>query len=443
MSEEKRAHWGSRVGFVLAAAGSAVGLGNIWRFPYITQENGGGLFVLLYLAAVIFIGLPVMLGELAIGRHTQSNPVGAYRSISRRWRFLGLLGVITGFCILSYYSVVAGWTLAYIVKSVNGALDPAGFGHFVAEPFTQVVYLAVFIFLTCFVVVWGVQKGIERMSKILMPLLLLLLLALIIRGLTLPTAAAGLKFYLLPDFSQISMKVFLLAVGQAFFSLSLGMGAMLTYGGYINKGDNLLKSASAVVCFDTSIALLAGFLIFPVIGHGLTKGGPTLVFVTMIEQFNQMSGGQWLAAMFFVLLAVAALTSTVSLLEVVTAYLIDEWKLSRNLSVILTGLFCFAFGVPSALSLGASDFFSSIVFGKGFLDIMDFVFGNLSLTLGGLLMCIFIVYRWGIDKASTEVLSGAPGFGRFVPVWRVLLGFVVPASIVVMLLYMIITGGSL
>jgi len=443
MTTEKRAQWGSKVGFILAAAGSAVGLGNIWRFPYITQENGGGLFVLLYLAAVVFIGLPVMLGEFAIGRHTQSNPVGAYRAIKPGWKFLGLLGVLTGFCILAYYSVVAGWTLAYIVKSATGELDPAGFGPFLGQGSTQVFYLFLFMFLTCSIVIFGVQKGIERMSKILMPLLVILLLALIIRGLTLPTAAEGLKFYLLPDFSQISMKMFLLAVGQAFFSLSLGMGAMLTYGGYMNKKDNMFSAATAVVTFDTSIALLAGFMIFPVIGHSLAKGGPTLVFVTMIEQFNQMTGGRWLALMFFVLLAVAALTSTVSLLEVVTAWLIDEWKIPRQISVILIGILCFAMAVPSALSLGASDFFTDFAFGQGVLDLMDFVFGNLSLTLGGFLMCIFIVYRWGIDKASAEILTGAPGFGRFVPIWRVLLGFVVPASIGSMIIYMIVTGGAL
>ncbi len=438
----QRAQWGSKIGFILAAAGSAIGLGNIWRFPYVTQENGGGIFVLFYLLAVVAIGLPVMLAEITLGRHTGKNPVGAFGAIDPKWKFVGALGVLTGTAILSYYGVVAGWTLGYVLKSAQGELSPEAFGAFVADPVAQVSYMVLFLAVTALVVALGVQKGIERMSRFLMPLLLLLLLGLIVRSLTLPTAAEGLRFYLWPNFEAVSAKTFLFAVGQAFFSLSLGMGAMMTYGGYLSKKENLVSSAVAVVGLDTLIAILAGFLIFPVIGHSLDKGGATLVFVTMIQQFNTMPGGQIVALFFFVLLALAALTSTVSLLEVATAYLTDEWKLSRKFSVAILFLFCSLLAVPSALSLGAVDWLSTLG-GKGFLGWFDFLFGNISLTLGALLTCLFLAYRWGVKNAAVEIAEGCSWFEPLLPLWRVLLGVVVPLAILVLLGYMLITGAGL
>ncbi|MCD6499835.1 MAG: sodium-dependent transporter [Deltaproteobacteria bacterium] len=443
MSETQRPHWGSKMGFILAAAGSAIGLGNIWRFPYITQQNGGGIFVIVYLLAVLFIGLPVMLGEITIGRHTQRNPVGAYGRIAPGWRFVGALGIISGLGILSYYSVVAGWTIGYAVKSIGGSLDPNGFGAFLGDWRQQIGYLAAFSLLTSFVVASGVQAGIERMARVLMPLLFLLMLGLIIRGLTLPTAGAGLKFYLMPDVDKLTTKTFLFAVGQAFFSLSLGMGAMLTYGAYLKKEDNLVTCAVAVVALDTLIALMAGFLIFPVIGHGLHKGGPSLVFVTMIAQFSHMTGGTVTAILFFVLLALAALTSTVSLMEVFISYLIDEWHMRRLSAVVLTGTLSFALGVPSALSLGAVPSLTHIIHGKGFLDIFDFAFGNLALTLGGLLMCIVLIYRWGFRHAADEVLGSSPKFRPFAQTWKILLQYVAPVAIAGLLIYCLVTGTGL
>ncbi len=442
-TQSPRAQWNSKLGFILAAAGSAVGLGNIWRFPYVTQENGGGIFVLLYLVAVVFIGLPVMLAELTIGRHTQLNPVGAFKKLGPRWKFIGVLGVATGAGILSYYSVVAGWTVGYMVKSATGDLDPQDFGAFIGNAPLQLFYLVLFVAMTGVVVARGVKEGIERMAKILMPLLLMMMLGLIARGLTLPTAAEGLKYFLMPNFDALSGKTVLYAIGQAFYSLSLGMGAMITYGAYLQKDDNLATSALAVVSFDTLIAVLAGFLIFPVIGHSLDKGGAGLVFIAMIEQFNQIPQGQWIALVFFLLLAVAALTSTVSLLEVVTAYFIDEWKFSRLKSVVIVCLVAILLGVPSALSLGAVGSLSDIVGGKGFLDLMDFLVGNVSLCLGALLTCIFLVYRWGVGNAAKEIVDAAPGFKPFVPLWRVLLGGVVPLAILSLIVYMAVTGGSL
>ncbi len=439
-SAGERAHWGSKIGFILAAAGSAIGLGNIWRFPYVTNENGGGMFVLLYLVAILFLGLPVMLAELTIGRHTEKNPVGAFGAIAPGWRFVGYLGVATGVAILSYYGVVAGWTVGYVVKSAAGTLDPGGFGAFIGDPTLQVGYMVAFMALTMVVVAFGVKEGIERMAQVLMPLLLLLMVGLVIRGLTLPTAAEGLHFYLYPNLDKITPKTVVFAIGQAFFSLSLGMGAMITYGSYLSKKDNLASSAAWVVGFDTVIALLAGFLIFPVIGKGLEKGGPTLVFVTMIEQFNAMAGGRWIALLFFLLLAIAALTSTVSLLEVATAYLVDEKGMKRRTAVVSVSAVTVALGIPSALSLGAVPGLSSIIGGKGFLDLMDFLFGNVSLTLGALLTCIFLAYRWGIGNAADEVASSYPQFRRWVMAWRILLGIVAPVAIATILVYVLVTG---
>jgi NSS family neurotransmitter:Na+ symporter len=431
------------LGFILAASGSAVGLGNIWRFPYVTQENGGGIFVLLYLACVFFIGFPVMLGELTLGRHAEKNPVGAYRSISRGWSFLGYLGVLTGAAILSYYGVVAGWTVGYLVKSIAGDLDPDAFGGFVADWRLQVGYLVAFLGLTAFVVAGGVRAGIERASSILMPVLLVLMIGLIVRGLTLPTAGDGLRFYLTPDLDKVTGVTAVSALGQAFFSLSLGMGAMITYGSYIRKDDNLVTSALSVVTFDTLVALLAGFLVFPVIGHGLECKGPTLVFVAMLDQFSRMPGGTIVAILFFLCLAVAALTSTVSLLEVPVAWLIDERGMSRRSAVAWVSGGTLLLGIPSALSLGAVPGLTQFIGEKSFLDVMDYLFGNLSLTIGAMLMSLFLVYRWGIGNAAEEVKRGYPRFGRFVAVWRVLLGFVVPLVTLGIFAYMLWTGEGL
>lgn len=439
----QRAHWGSKLGFVLAAAGSAIGLGNIWRFPYVTNENGGGIFVALYLCAIVVLGLPVMLAELTIGRHTAKSPVGAFGAIAPRWKFVGYLGVATGIAILSYYGVVAGWTVGYVIKSMTGDLVPAGFDAFIADPTLQVGYMVLFMLFTIGVVASGVRAGIERMGQILMPLLLVLMIGLVIRGLTLPTAAAGIKFYLYPDFDAISAKTFVFAIGQAFFSLSLGMGAMITYGSYLSKKDNLATSAVAVVGFDTFIALLAGFLIFPVLGQGVESGGATLVFVTMIEQFNAMAGGRWVALFFFILLSIAALTSTISLMEVATAYVIDEHKVARKKAVCIIGGITVLLGIPSALSLGAVASLSNILGGKGFLDIMDFLFGNVSLSLGALLTCIFLVYRWGMGNATDEIASTYPGFRKFAGSLRVVLGFLAPAALAAMLVYILVTGEGL
>ena len=439
----EREQWGSRLGFILAAAGSAIGLGNIWRFPYVTAENGGGAFVVVYLACIALICLPYLFAELALGRNSQKNPVGAIKAIRQGtpWVLVGGLCVLTGVFILSYYGVVAGWALGYIFKAfVAPGIDSTQyFTSFVADPARVIPLAGVFMLVTILVVYGGVEDGIERWAKVLMPLLLVLMLVVIFRAVTLPGAGAGLEFYLNPDFSKIDGGVILAALGQAFFSLSLGMGAMITYGSYLPKRENLLVSGGYVALFDTSIALLAGLMIFPALfamNQDPGGGGPALIFQVLPEVFATMPLGSFISAVFFVLLSIAALTSMVSLLEVVVSYFVDETSWSRAKSVWMVGGFTFAAGLPSALAQGGSTFLTEQVslFGvTGFFSIMDYLWGNVSLALGALLISIFVGWVWGTGRAVEELQQGSEGFfeGPIARVWVVFLKYVCPIVIAV------------
>ncbi len=439
-----RGQWSSKLGFIFAAAGSAIGLGNIWRFPYIAGENGGAAFVFTYLVCVIAIGLPVMLAELALGRATQRNPVGAIEAVrpGSVWKFVGILGVLTGVAILSYYAVIAGWTIGYMISSALG--KPIDFGAFVSNPVAMIFYQALFLLLTIAVVSGGVEGGIERWAKILMPMLLILLVILIIRSLTLDGAMKGLEFYLKPDFSKLNYNVIISALGQAFFSLSLGMGTMMTYGSYLKKEDNAVSSGFQVAIFDTLIAFMAGLLIFPAL-FAMGKdpaAGPGLVFQILPDIFKALPLGNLFGALFFLLLAVAALTSTISLLEVPVAYFVDEKRWTRKKAVWTVGIATFVVGIPSALSLGASPFFSGIEIGflnkTGFLDIMDFIWGNFSLAFGALLLSIFVGWIWGADRALAELRQGAGDFSWQGEGWKWLIKIICPVVIFVILLNLFI-----
>jgi NSS family neurotransmitter:Na+ symporter len=450
MNKPAREIWGSKLAFVLAAAGSAVGLGNIWGFPTVASANGGGAFLIIYLFAVVLVGAPVMLAELAIGRHTQRNPVGAFRALRPRgWPLVGGLGVVTGLMILSFYSVVAGWTLAYIVKSATGALGPgvdtaAAFGAVAGRPLPAIGWHLVFMLLTILIVVGGVRAGIERWTKVLMPALLLILLLLVLRAVTLSGAGAGLEFYLKPDFSEVHAGVVLAAIGQAFFSLSLGMGAMITYGSYVAKSDDLETSALYVTAFDTLIAVLAGFLIFPTLFHaGMQpgEGGPGMVFVVLTSLLGTIPpapwGGMIFGTAFFVLLAIAAITSSISLLEVVVAWLTDEHGVSRKKAAWGLGGLAFLIGIPSALGNGAVAWLSSVPgVGMDFLSLVFALFGQYSLVIGALLISLFAGWVWGVRAASDEVKADD---GRFPleHVWSFLIRFVCPAAIIGLLVYLV------
>lgn len=442
---QDRGQWTSRVGFILAAAGSAVGLGNIWRFPYITGQNGGAAFVIIYLLCVLLICLPYLYGELVLGRFSQRNPVGAIRIVKGRspWILVGILNVLTGIFILSYYSVIAGWAFGYIFKTMISPNAP--FGTFIASPVLVVPLFGLFLLLTILVVYGGVEKGIERWSKVLMPALIFLMLLIIVRSVTLPGAGEGLNFYLKPDFSKIDGRVVLAALGQAFFSLSLGMGTMITYGSYLSKRENLAASGGYVAIFDTMIALLGGFMIFPALfaAGASPSEGPALVFIVLPTIFQTLPLGTIIGVLFFVLLTIAALTSTVSLLEVVVSYYVDERKWSRKKAAWIVGGITFFLGVPSALSQGAVGALSDMtpIFGPNgflgqtdYLSIMDFIWGNVSLAVGALLISIFIGWVWGLKPATEEMKQGSNLGKNGVRLWGLFIRYVCPVVVFIVLL---------
>ena len=408
---ENREQWGSRLGFIMAAAGSAVGLGNIWRFPYVTGVNGGGAFVLVYFAIVFTIGVSVMLAEFVIGRNAGLNAVGAFQKIKGgAWPVVGWMGVIAGFIILSFYGVIAGWTIAYMLKSFTGLMALAAegkagdaFGAFVSNPTQVVMYQVVFIARTIWNVYKSVGEGIEEYCKVMMPALGVILLILIVRSVTLPGAGKGLEFYLKPDFTKLTGASVFAALGQGFFSLSLGMGCMITYGSYLGKKEILPSAAVTVTFLDTMVAFLAGFAIFPaVFAFGLEPGaGPGLTFITLPNVFAKMPGGMFFSFLFFLLLFFAALTSSVSLLEVCVAYFKDQLGWSRPKAAWLLGGIITALGIPSALSLGGH--FPKIA-GKDFLDVMDFASSNVLLPLGGIFIALFVGWVW-LDGAKDEATN--------------------------------------
>jgi NSS family neurotransmitter:Na+ symporter len=441
-----RGNWGSKIAFIFAATGSAIGLGNIWRFPMVVGENGGAAFVFVYILAVAFIGFTVMLAELIIGRHAQKNPVGAIGMIRPRspWKGIGYLGMVTGIFILSYYAVLAGMVAGYFIKTLSGSfrgkvtgqLTEQIFSDFSSNPFLVLLFFFAVIAITTYIISKGVKGGIERYTKVLMPVLFLLILFLSVRALTLPGAGEGIKFYLNPDFSKVNFTVIFRALGQAFFSLSLGMGTMITYGSYINKKDNLVSSAGWVSFSDTLIAFLAGLIIFPTLFAipGISPdSGPSLVFKVFPLIFGQLPSGQIFGTLFFLLLLVAAITSTISLLEVPVAYFVDERKWSRTKAAYLMGLSSLVLGVPSALSWGGVKFLTRIQFWAK----VDLVFGNISLAVGALLICLFVGWVWGVKKAIEEVKSGNSKFSIRL-IWMFSLKFLSPIAIIIILIKIIL-----
>jgi len=440
VQEAHREHWGSRIGFILAAAGSAVGLGNIWRFPYITGKYGGAAFVLVYLAIIFVLGFSVMLAEMAIGRKAQLNAVGSFQKLrGGAWPIVGWMGVLAGFMILSFYAVIGGWTIKYFIWSFTGLMGDAAagkagevFGGFVTNTPQVIIYQAIFMLMTIWVVYKGIGEGIEKYCKILMPSLFVILLILIARSVTLEGAGKGLEFYLKPDFSKITGESFAAALGQAFFSLSLGMGCMITYGSYVDKQTTLPSAAIQVCIIDTSVAILAGLAIFPaVFAFGVDAGaGPGLTFVTLPSVFAKMPGGPVWSALFFLLLFIAALTSAISLLEVVAAYVIDKgW--TRSKAAWVMGFLIFALGVPSAMSLAGAP----KIAGKDFLDAMDFLSSNVLLPLGGVFIALFVGWFWTADARKEVTNEGTHPFG-IMELWIWVCRVVAPLGI----LYIFITG---
>ncbi len=444
--EERRGTWGSKLKFILAAAGSAIGLGNVWRFPTYTGLHGGAAFVLVYIIAVCIVGIPLLIAELTIGRHTQRNPVGAFKAISpgSKWFIVGYLGIITGVFILSYYSVIAGWVVGYVFVTASGSFKGGDeelirriFEVVTSNPYIPILLLFIVIAITTYIISRGVQKGIEGWTKVLMPLLFILLIGLAIRSLTLHGAFKGIQFYLSPDLSKIDSMVIIGAIGQALFSLSLGMGTMLTYGSYLSKKEDIFSSSLWVAVADAGVAFTAGLVIFPALFtiHGLSpEEGPSLIFKVLPVIFSKIPGGLIFGTAFFILLTIAAITSTISLLEVPTAYFVDEKKWKRWKSAILLGFISFLLGIPSALSMGGVKFLSSIPIIKiDFLSLMDIIWGNLSLIIGSLLIAIFVGWKWGVKNAVDEIESTGKKFA-LKNLWKVLIKFITPLAIIIILL---------
>ena len=442
-SKKGRAEFSSTFGVIAAAAGSAVGLGNIWKFPYITGVYGGAAFLFVYLGFIMAIGLPVMLSEFIIGRKSQKNAFGAFKKLAPNslWRFVGMLGVGAAFMILAFYGVVAGWSIEYIFTAVTNGFKSQSpealgtmFSDFIESPLKPVFFQVLFMILTGAIVMVGIKDGIEKNVKIMMPLLVVIILVLDVRAITLPGAGEGLKFLFHPDFSKLTSEGVLSALGHAFFSLSLGMGTLITYGSYIDKKNNLVRTAIQVTVADTLIAILAGVAIFPaVFAFGIEpSSGPGLVFITLPNVFQQMPGGYIFAILFFLLLTVAALTSSISILEVVVAYFNEELKMKRKVATIFATALITLLGVICSLSMGV---FKDYTFsGLNFFDLLDWISANLLLPVGGLFISLFIGWKFGRKKVREEIAHGGNISGLFLSVFMFLVKIIAPIAIAIVFL---------
>lgn len=436
-----RDKWSSKLGFILAAAGSAVGLGNLWKFPYSASTNGGGAFVAIYIAFLIIIGCPLMLAGITLGRKTQLSVFGAYKSINKNWSFVGTLGVICGFFILAFYSTVGGWVLYYLKNALLGGLnitDPNVLGEIfnslMNSPVELILYQFIFMALTVSIVLKGISGGIEKASKVMMPALFIMLIIVAIRSLTLEGSIEGLKFLFVPDFSKINMEVIINALGQMFFSLSVGMGTMVTYGSYLDKKENILNTGVIVPALDTAVALIAGIAIIPAVfalGFEATEG-PGLMFITLPAVFASMPMGSIFNIAFFLLVVFASLTSSISMLEVAVSYFVDEKQKSRVPTTLIIGLVIFALGIPASLSMGVWQDVG-ILGNLGFFDVYDKLTSNILLPTGAFLLCIFTGWIFKTEEAIKEIESSGVKF-KLASMWSVLIKYVVPVGVLIILI---------
>ncbi|MDH5778436.1 MAG: sodium-dependent transporter [Gammaproteobacteria bacterium] len=464
--ESIHGQWSSRWAFILAATGSAVGLGNIWKFPYITGENGGGAFVLIYLACIVVIGIPIMMAEVMLGRRGRQSPINTMETLSieaghsSHWSYLGWLGVVAGFLILSYYSVIAGWAVAYVLESASGVFTTSTpesvknvFGDLVADPYKLLFWHTVFMVMTMVVVARGVQGGLEKAVRFLMPALFVILLILVGYAMSTDSFGKGLEFLFKPDFHAFFYKVdesgveyrswnaVLTAMGHAFFTLSLGMGAIMVYGSYLPSDASIAKTSFMIALADTAVALLAGMAIFPIVfANNLEPGsGPGLIFQTLPLAFGHMDGGIIFGTLFFILLTFAAWSSSISLIEPAVAWLVENAKITRGKASVIMGVACWAFGLLTVFSFNIwSDvkpladiqtFKNSTIF-----DLLDYLTANIMLPLGGLLIAIFAV--WVMSKeASMEELN--MGNGVMYKGWRFLVRYVTPIAVLIVFLNVI------
>lgn len=428
-----RGKFSSKIGFIAAAAGSAVGLGNIWKFPFEVANGGGAAFVMLYLFFCFILCYPVLVAEIAIGRKTQRNPVGAFAALGfPKWSFIGKLGIVSGILILSFYNVVAGWAFGYVLEMFMGNFEiSAHFGEYVKDIVKIGAYSILFMATTAFIVSQGVSDGIEKLSTILMPTLIIIIIGLALYAMTLPHAMEGVAFYLVPDFTKITGEVVYSALAHAFFSLSLGMGALITYGSYVSKDDNILSSAALITLADVGIAVLAGLMMFPLVAFkhsgnlAEVEGGAGFIFTTLPEAFQSIgAAGPIIGGIFFLLLSFAALTSTVSLLEVPVSYVVDEHGVSRKKAVFGVAALIFIIGIPSLLGNGYTEILTSLPFQwfeggelvtKNFMDLVGVIAVEMFLPLGGFLISVFVGWVWKKANLDEELAQGNPTYkGSFI-----------------------------
>ncbi|MFI3315384.1 MAG: sodium-dependent transporter [Rikenellaceae bacterium] len=440
---KERGEFKSSFGSIAAIAGSAIGLGNIWRFPYVAGENGGAAFIIIYLIIVILVGIPLVMTEFGLGRNTNKNVFGAFKTLEpkKKWYYIGYLGIISSLIIISFYSVIAGWTLSFLELSItNSFVDSttsqleANFNDFVNSGTLPILYTGLFIIATSIIVALGVEKGIERFNKILMPVLVLILIILSINSFTLSGINDAIEFLFKADFSKVTPNIILEALGQAFFSMSIGMGCLITYGSYLRKKDNLFKTATLVAISDIGIAILAGIAIFPaVFTYGIEPAsGPNLVFITLPNIFSQMSGGYFFSVLFFLLLTVAALTSSVSLMEVFVLYLNEEFKISRVKSVLMCAVIIFVIG--SACALSQIDGSQIRIFDNNLFDALDTFSSSYMLTITGFLIVIYagwIAQRKNFEK---EVTINSAIARRYFRVYYFLIRYIAPTAIILIFL---------
>ena len=415
---KQREQWGSKLGFILAASGSAVGIGNIWKYPHMAGQNGGAAFTVVYLVCILVVGLSIVIAEFVIGRRTQLSPVGAFETLAPKtnWKWVGFLGVGSAFVILSFYGVVGGWIMKYVVISVTGDFkelvgdpDSAGkvFNNFITGTWSPIFFQVIFMAVCIWVIVNGVKGGIEKWSKIMMPLIIILLGMLAVRGMTLPGGMEGISFLFKPRFEDLTASSVVLALGHSFFTLSLGMGTMITYGSYLGRKQNLLNSALWVITLDTAIAMLAGVAIFTtVFALGANPAeGPGLIFVVLPSVFPQLDAGTLWGTLFFFLLFMAALTSAISILEVVTAYFIDQKGWTRKKATFQFGIIITIVGAFCSFSLGGGINITAFL-GISFFDFMDYLSSKYMLPIGGMLTAIFVLKKWGVNQFMDEFKSG-------------------------------------
>lgn len=443
--EKKRSNFSGGLGFVFAAAGSAVGLGNIWRFPYLAAQYGGGIFILVYLILAVTFGFAVLTAEIAIGRKTKLSPVLAYKKLNKNFGFLGILAIIVPVIICPYYCVIGGWVTKYVTVYAQGLVSQAAgdtyFSDFISNPWSPLVFFLIFMGISVFVILLGVEKGIEKISKFLMPLLIILTIGISIYALTLPGALDGVAYYLVPDFSKFSLMTVAGALGQLFYSMSLAMGIMVTYGSYTKNEINLTKSVNQIEIFDSAVALLAGLMIIPAVyvfsgEAGLENSGPGLMFMTLPKVFDQMPGGGIIALLFFILVFFAAITSAISIMEAIVSSIMDKFHISRKVGCLIVIGLCLAMGIPSSLGNGIWADFK--IFGMDLLSFFDFFSNSILMPIVAFFTCILIGWVIKPKAITDEVTRNGESFKRK-GLFNVMIKYVAPICLVIILVTSILT----